>query len=188
VVEGPHDLAALHACSIRQCTEGGNCLPAAHSTVIISAGAVEGGGYSSVLRITMAAREMGLCAIGIVDGDTDASARTFISQHIGDANALIRYPDDCAIEYAIVHGVPLDSIRQALIDASHAMGLTPPANLGTLTADALESKAIKFIKDNTLHAAFIDALPFDHIAPLVRLLLEKAMLAAREQLSGVIQL
>lgn len=188
VVEGPHDLAALHALAIRLCTEGGSCLPAAHSTTIISAGATGGGGYSSVLRITAAAKDMGLCAIGIIDGDTAPEAVAYVASHTGDANAIIRLPDTRAIEYAIVHNVPADSIRQALNDVSGAMNLPAIPNLGALAGNALESQAIKYIKNNTLHAAFIDALPFDALAPLAKALLEKSMLAAREQLNGVIQL
>jgi hypothetical protein len=188
VVEGPHDLAALHSLAIRLCTEGGVCLPAGHSAAIISAGATGGGGYSAVLRLTALAKEMGLCAVGVVDGDTDAGARAFVTAHTGDANAVIRYPDSRAIEYAIVHGVPVASIRQALVDVSSAMGLTAPAGLAGLAGTALESQAIKFIKDNTIHAAFVDALPFSDIAPMAKTLLEKAVMAAREQLSGMIQL
>jgi putative ATP-dependent endonuclease of the OLD family len=188
VVEGPHDLAALHALAIRLCTEGGICLPAAHSTTIISAGATGGGGYSSVLRITAAAREMGLCAIGIVDGDTAPEAVSYVTDHAGDANAIIRLPNTRAIEYAIVHSVPEDSMRQALNDVSGAMKLPAIPNLTALTGKTLESQAIKYIKDNTLHAAFVDALPFNAIAPLAKAILEKTMLAAREQLTGVIQL
>jgi hypothetical protein len=188
VVEGPHDLAALQALAIRLCTEGGNCLPAAHSTIIISAGATGSGGYSSVLRLTAAARDMGLCAIGVVDGDTAPEALAYIADHAGDANAIIRLPDTRAIEYAIVHDVPADPVRQALNDVSAAMGLPAIPNLGALTGRPLESQTITFIKKNMLHAAFIDALPFEVIAPLAKTLLEKAMLAAREQLNGVIQL
>lgn len=188
VVEGPHDLAALHAMAIRLCTEGGSCLPAAHSIAIISAGATGGGGFTSVLRITAAAREMGLCAIGVVDGDTDAGAKAYVAGHIADANAIIRLPDSRAIEYAIVHSVPAGSIRQALIDVSGAMNLPVIPNLRVLSDNALESQAIKFIKDNALHAAFVDALPFADLAPLAKTLLGQATLAAREQLYGTIQL
>lgn len=188
VVEGPHDLAALHSLAIRLCTEGGVCLPAGYSAAIISAGATGGGGYSAVLRLTALAKEMGLCAVGVIDGDTDAGAKSFVTAHAGDANAVIRYPDSCAIEYSIVHGVPDASIRQALVDVSSAMGLTPPAGLAGLTGATLEARAIKFIKDKTIHAAFIDALPFSDIAPLAKTLLEKAVMAAREQLSDMIQL
>jgi hypothetical protein len=141
-----------------------------------------------VLRITAAAREMGLCAIGIVDGDTTPEAVAYVASHTGDANAIIRLPDARAIEYAIVHNVPADTIRQALNDVSGAMTLPAIPNLTALTGKALESQAITFIKKNMLHAAFIDALPFDALAPLAKTLLEKAMLAAREQLNGVIQL
>lgn len=188
VVEGPHDLAALHALAIRLCTEGGICLPAAHSTTIISAGATGGGGYSSVLRITAVAKAMGLCAIGIVDGDTRPEAVAYLTGHTGDANAIIRLPDTRAIEYAIVHDVPADSIRQALNDVSEAMSLPAIPNLPALTGNALESQAMTFIKRNALHAAFIEALPFVDLAPLAKTLLEKAMLAAKEQLNGVIRL
>jgi len=188
VVEGPHDLAALHALAIRHCTEGGICLPAAHGTIIISAGATGGGGYANVLRVTAAAKEMGLCAIGIVDGDTKPEAIAFVANHASDANAIIRLPDTRAIESAIVHDVPMASIRQALADVSGAMSLPVIPNLGTLTGAALESQAIRFIKDNCLHAAFIDALPFSDMAPLAKTLLQKATEAAREQCTGVIQL
>jgi hypothetical protein len=188
VVEGPHDLAALHAVAIRLCTEGDICLPAAHSTTIISAGATGGGGYSSVLRITAVARAMGLCAIGIVDGDTAPEAVAYLAGHTGDANAIIRLPDTRAIEYAIVHGVPDDSVRQALTDISGAMSLPAIPNLPALTGNALESQAMTFIKRHALHAEFIDALPFAALAPLAKMLLEKAMLAAKEQLNGVVQL
>lgn len=188
VVEGPHDLAALHSLAIRLCAEGGVCLPAGHSVAIISAGATGEGGYSAVLRLTALAREMGLCAVGVVDGDTDAGAKAFVTAHTGDANAVIRYADGRAIEYAIVHDVPSASIRQALLDVSSAMGLTAPSGLAGLTGTALESQTIKFIKDKTVHAAFIDALPFSDIAPLAKILLERAVMAAREQLSGMIQL
>ena len=188
VVEGPHDLSALHALSIRMCSEGHCCLPAAHGIAIISAGAGGAGGYSTVLRLTASAKEMGLCAVGIVDGDMRADARTFVTDHIGNANAVIRLPDRSAIEYAIVHDVPAASISQALLDVSSAMNLPPPQNIGALNGSALESLAIKFIKDNTVHAAFIDALPFEHLAPLAKTLLEEAISAAKEERSGMIQL
>ena len=103
-------------------------------------------------------------------------------------NAIIRLPDTRAIESAIVHDVPMASIRQALADVSGAMSLPVIPNLGTLTGAALESQAIRFIKDNCLHAAFIDALPFSDMAPLAKTLLQKATEAAREQCTGVIQL
>lgn len=188
VVEGPHDLAALHALAIRLCTEGGSCLPAAHSTTIISAGATGDGGYSSVLRLTALASAMGLCAIGVIDGDTRPEAVAYLNGHTRDASAIIRLPDTRAIEYAIVHDVPADSIRQALNDVSEAMSLPAIPNLPALIGNALESQAMTFIKRNALHAAFIEALPFADLAPLAKTLLDTAMLAAREQLSGVIRL
>lgn len=188
VGEGPHDLSALHALAIRLCNEGGNCLPAAHSIAIISAGATGSGGYASVLRLTAAAREMGLCAVGVVDGDTSPETKAFLEGHADDANAVIRLPDNTAIEYAIVHDVPNPSIRQALSDVSTALKLPAIPNLNKMPTNELETQTIAFIKRNALHAAFVEALPFENLPPLAKILLEKAVLAAREQLTGVIQL
>ena len=188
VVEGPHDLQALHSLAIRLCNEGGICLPAGHSAAIINAGATGGGGYASVLRLTKLAKEMGIRTVGVIDGDVDPGSQSFVSAHIDDADAIIRYPNSCAIEYAIVHDVPTTSIRQALVDVSNAMSLTAPSNLAELSGTTLESRTMRFIKDKAIHAAFVDALPFSDIAPLAKRLLDNAMQAAREQVSGMIQL
>lgn len=188
VVEGPHDLAALHALAIRLCNEGDGCLPAAHSTAIISAGATGSGGYATVMRLTVAAREMGLRAIGVIDGDISPDAKKFLADHSNDADAIIRLPDNAAIEYAIVHDVPNPSICQALCDISTALNLPAIPNLNKMLTKELEDQAIAFIKKNALHAAFIEALPFEALPSLAKQVLEKAVLAAREQLSGVIQL
>lgn len=57
-----------------------------------------------------------------------------------------------------------------------------------MPTNELETQTIAFIKRNVLHAAFVEALPFENLPPLAKILLEKAVLAAREQLTGVIQL
>lgn len=188
VVEGPQDLAALHALAIRLSNEGKSPLPAAHSIAIISAGATGSGGYPNVMRLTAAAREMGLRAIGVVDGDTSTETQQFLKEHANDADAVVRLPDGAAIELAIVHGIPDTTIRQALSDVCAARNLPAIPKLHSMPIDELEKQAIRVIKDNTLHAAFIDALPFDDLAPLVKTLLENAVQAARGQLTGAIQL
>jgi len=188
VVEGPQDLAALHALAIRLSNEGSDSLPAAHSVAIISAGATGSGGYANVMRLTAAAREMGLCTVGVVDGDTSPEAKIFLEGHANDADVVIRLPDNAAIESAIVHSVPDTSIRQALSDISTAVNLPAIPDLDRMPINELETQVIVFIKRNALHAAFIEALPFDNLPPLAKILLEKAVLAARDQLTGVIQL
>lgn len=188
IVEGPQDLAALHALSIRLSNEGKYPLPAAHSIAIISAGATGSGGYASVIRLTAAAREMGLQTVGVVDGDTSAEAKQFIKDHKSDADALIRLPDNVAIESAIIHDVPDASVRQALSDVSAAANLPVISGLDSMRGKDLKDQAIGFIKKYAIHAAFIEALPFDDLPPLAKTVLEKAMLAARGQLTGSIQL
>ena len=188
VVEGPHDLSTLHTLAIRLCNEGGNSLPAAHSIAIISAGATGSGGYANVLRLTAAARQMGLHAIGVVDGDTSPEAKAFLESHADDADAVIRLPDNTAIEHAIVHDIPNTSIRQALSDVSTALNRPAIPDMNEMSQNELETQTITFIKRYALHAAFIEALPFENLPPLAMSLLEKAVLAASEHQTGVIQL
>jgi len=188
VVEGPHDFSTLHALAIRLCNEGGKCLPATHSIAIISAGATGSGGYSSVLRLTAAAKEMGLYAVGLVDGDTSPGVKEFVESNSDNADVVIRLPDSVAIEYAIVHDVPDSTIRQALSDTTTALQLPPIQRLDEIPAKELEAQTITYIKKNMLHAAFIEALPFENLPLLANTILEKAVLAAREQLTGFIQL
>lgn len=188
VVEGPQDLAALHTLAICLFNAGMSPLPAAHSVAIISAGATGSGGYANVMRLTAAAREMGLRAVGVVDGDTSAEAIQFLKDHANDADAVIRLPDGAAIELAIVHGVTDTTMRKALSDVSAAANLPAIPGLDSMPEKELETQAIGYIKKNALHAAFIEALPVDNLPPLARTLLENAVLAAREQLTGAIQL
>lgn len=188
VVEGPQDLEALHALAIRLCNEGSNPLPAAYSVAIISAGATGSGGYPNVIKLTAAAREMGLRAVGIVDGDTSQEVRTFLESHTTDADAIIRLPDNVAIESAIIHNVSDTSIRQALSDVSSALNLSATPDFSNMPTEELKTQAIRFVKRNAIHAAFIESLPFDDLPQLAKTLLENAMLAAREQRTGAIQL
>ena len=131
VVEGPHDLAALHSLAIRLCKEGEACMPAGHGVAMISAGATGGGGYSAVLRLTALAKEMGMYAIAVVDGDINPEAREFISAHVNEANTLIRYPDNCPSNMPLPMAFATSPGK--LTDVSTAMGLNTPTSLDQLT-------------------------------------------------------
>ena len=131
---------------------------------------------------------MGLYAVGLVDGDTSSGVKEFVESHSDNADVVIRLPDGVAIEYAIVHDVPDSVIRQALSDTTTALQLPPIQRLDEIPANELETQTITYIKKNMLHAAFIEALPFENLPPLANTILEKAVLAAREQLTGFIQL
>ena len=101
---------------------------------------------------------------------------------------MLRLPNNTAIEFAIVHGLVSDTLRAALSEASHVRGMTLPPDFATLEGNSLEKKAIDFIKANALHAAIIDALPFDELPALLVLILTEALKAARGDSSGFIQL
>lgn len=188
VVEGPDDLASLHTLSLKLCNEANDRLPASFGMTIISAGATGGGGYSSVLRLTLLASEMGLKAIGLVDGDIQPEARQFIADHVGNADAVIRLPDNAAIEYALVSGAPDATLRRTLRTVAQFANLPAPPGLEELAGKSLETCAIGFIKRYSLHAAFIDALPLDDGLILGRVILEKAAEAATGNLAGLVQL
>ena len=75
------------------------------------------------------------------------------------ASAVLRLPNDKAIEAAIIDGVQEDLLLQALEDISSGANLTIPGNLKQLSGSRLTIEAIKFVKRNSLHGQFIDALP-----------------------------
>lgn len=189
VVEGPHDFAALHALAIRLFKESGELLPATRGVCIISAGATGDGGYMNVLRLANAARQMGLRAVGVVDGDISDDAQQFLHSNLSLADAVVRLPDRTAIEAALVRDVSEPALRQALSDVAGSANLEPPPGLDELSGKELEKKAITFIKKYSLHAAFVEALPATDLPFLAVQLLRCAVeAAAGEVLSGIIQL
>ena len=131
---------------------------------------------------------MGLQAVGVLDGDTSSDAEQFLQSNSSLADAVIRLPDNAAIEAALVLGVPEAILRQALADVAASASLTPPPELHQLSGDKLKTAAISFIKKHSLHAPFVEALPTIKVAPLAVEVLHQAVEAAAGAASGVIQL
>ena len=103
-------------------------------------------------------------------------------------DAIVRLPDDIAIEAAIVNGIPDEVMRQVIKDIAAAVGLTEPQDLAQLSDTKLTKKAISFIKDNSLHGLFIDALPSGNLPTLAILYLEKLVAVATGTQTGLIQI
>lgn len=188
VVEGPNDFAGLLTLALRRAKEQGEPLPATWGISLINAGMTGSGGYQNVLKLAGTAREMGLRAIGVVDGDTDLAAKTYLEANHSLADAVVRLPDQTAIEIAICGGLPDEVLRQALVDVASSAGLPPPDNLDTLAGSGLLNAATPFIKRNSLHSALVEALPSDCLPPLAVELLDEALTAASGSASGVLQL
>ena len=188
VVEGPNDFAALHTLAIRLSEESGIPLPATKNVAIINAGAGGSGGYANVFKLAGAARDMGLRAIGAIDGDTDAQAQQHIQNHGTLADAIIRLPNGIAIEMAIIDGIPDEVLKQAIKDIAVATGIAEPSGLDQLAGASLGHTARSFIKGNSLHGPFIDALPLANLPSLAIQFLNKAIETAGDTTPGVVQL
>ena len=188
VVEGPNDFAALHSLSLRLAKERNESLPATQGVSIISAGFTGAGGYPSVLRLSATAKDIGLRAIAVVDGDTAQDAKDFVEDNKDLADTIIRLPERAAIEVAILHDLEDDVIKQALRDAANSAGLANSADLDQLSGVPLIRHAVSFIKKNSLHAQFVEALPPENLPSLAIRILTEAISAATGQSAGVIQL
>ena len=188
VVEGPDDFTALHNLALRMYNEQGLPLPAARGVAIINAGAGGDGGYPSVLKLAGAAKQIGLRAVGAVDGDTRSDVQDHLKRYLNLSDAIVRLPDGIAIEAAIVNGIPDEVMRQVIKDVADAVGLTEPQDLAQLSDTKLTKKVNKFIKDNSLHGLFIDALPSGNLPTLAILYLEKLVAVATGTQTGLIQI
>lgn len=188
VVEGPNDFAALHNLSLRLSEEQGVPLPATKGVAIVNAGASGDGGYANVLKLAGTAKDIGLRAVGVVDGDMRESARAFVHANSTLCDAVLRLPDRVEIEAAIVDGLPDEILRQALREVAAAAELQEPQNFDQLTSARLAETAVRFIKNNSLHGPFIYSLPSEHLPTLAVLLLDKAVEVATSTRTGLIQL
>jgi len=191
VVEGPHDRAALTALARRLYEEEGVLLPAARRVSIIDAGAVDNsGGTSEVARLAGAARELGLFAIAIIDGDRQAeAAETALQDCLAAADAVVRLPPGHAIELALLAYLDDAVIRAAVRELEAAFDVHFSSDLETLAGAELRKVVRQRLKKSGgLHAQFIDALEAGQYPPVARGLLETAVAAATSHRTGLIQL
>ena len=188
VVEGSGDFAALHNLGARLSTEFGMNLPATSGVAIVSAGAVGGGGYAMVLKLSKAARAIGLRAIAALDGDTTEAPRKYMQDHNGWADAIVRLPDSVAIEAALVRDLPPNILRETIRDIAQGIDISLPYNLAPSTCSRLRSICIQFIKNNSLHGLFINALPAEHLPQLAVRYYKTLIKVASGDQSGLLQL
>ena len=189
VVEGPNDFAALHSLALRLAKEQDQSLPATHGVSMINAGYTGSGGYTSVMRLAGTTKDIGLRSIAVVDGDKSEDAQKVVQDNLGLADAVIRLPDGAAIEMALLVGLEDDVIKQALCDAASSAGLTIPSRLDQMSGNQLTQATLSFMKNNSLHAQFVEALSPENLPPLAtRVLAEAVQAATTTKLKGIIQL
>ena len=84
--------------------------------------------------------------------------------------------------------LPDEVLRQALNDVAAAGGIAEPGNLDQMSGAQLTSRAISFIKGNSLHGPYIDSLPATDLPPQAVRLLTTAVEVAVGTQSGLVQL
>ena len=190
-VEGPYDRAGLVALANRLHEEEGLPLPSASRVTIIDAGAADASGGSSALpRLMLAAKQLGLRTVAILDHDgNDASVQAVLDENLKSADAIVRLAKGHAIERALLEGLSDDTVRESLRQLNAAFSVPLPANLDALTGKDLRTAARKVIKHSPgFHGQFIDSLPAGTHPPIARALLAKALETAVSDIKGLVQL
>jgi putative ATP-dependent endonuclease of OLD family len=184
VLEGPHDRAGLEAVAELRLRRSGVGLPAARRVALVDAGAADAsGGSSATPRLCEAARRLGFYAVAVIDGDPDDAV--VVAANLAAADAVIRLPDDMAIERALLDGLADEAVRAAL----RRLDVPLPADLDDLSGRDLDKVARKAIKSSGgLHAQFVYALPLTAVPRLAKRILDEATRCIAERGTGLHQL
>jgi hypothetical protein len=188
VLEGPNDFTVVQTLSLRLLAEAGKALLAARGMAVVHAGTAGGGGYSDVVKLAAAAREMGIRAVGVVDGDKNQEAIDVVNAWLDRVDVVVRLPDGIAIERALVSGVSEQALRQALNELVQMSGRPKPQGADAAPPAVLEKLMVSYIKANSLHGQFIDVLDAQSLPSLTRKLLDTLAELAVSTQTGLVQL
>ena len=112
----------------------------------------------------------------------------FVNDNLELADVVIRLPNKTAIERALLENVPEVAARKSLRDASDTVGVNYRTELDQLEGTRFIQRATRFMKDNSLHALFVDGLPIESLPPIANELIDRAIESAIDNSSGKIQL
>jgi hypothetical protein len=180
VFEGRHDVAALTAISQRR--------PGKHSPATYGVRFVESEGHTEVVKICKLARQLGFRVVAGLDFDKPGQGadRSFAeAQQVADD--VVRLPERFAIEMALVHGVPRQSLLDAFaeLDKQWQLGL---AGMDQLDDRDLEKRVAKALHKSGLHAQYVYLLE-GQVPPKVAMrFLDQAVELARGKLTGPVTL
>jgi hypothetical protein len=121
------------------------------------------------------ARNLGFHVTALIDWDQDTKmAEDLLKRNIEASNVVIRWPQGCGIERALLSGLEEDIIRLALKEISDALAVPLGFNPDELSNAALIGRATAFLKSaGGMHTAFLEALPEKCLPPLIRTCLEQ---------------
>jgi hypothetical protein len=188
VVEGPDDLSAVHALSLRLFRENDVPLPGTSGLTFVSAAAAGSGGSTNVPRVTALAKKMGLWTIAIIDWDKD-DAQTTLEKALSAADTVVRLPEKWAIERLLVADVGAKILAPIVADLASAVGFHMSKDPSKMTIDELQDTGINLLKAaGGLHSAFLEALPVEALPSGFVGLYEAVLHAAANRTPGHIQL
>lgn len=180
VFEGRHDVAALAAISQRRASKPS---PATYGVRF-----VESEGHTEVIKICRLARQLGFRVIAGLDFDKPGEgADTSFAEAQQVADDVIRLPERFAIEMALVHGVPRQSLLDAFteLDEQWQLGL---ADIDQLEGGILEKRLAKSLHRSGVHAQYVHLLA-GKVPPKVAIrFLDQAVELARGTVTGPVTL
>ena len=157
IVEGPNDRAGYSALWRRLWQEADHSLLADQGAALIDAGDTSGsGGAGRIPQLAEMARDLGFRVVAVIDGDPGKQAAVEAIQTAAAANAVVRLPTGSAIEKALIDALDENDLRTAMVEACTQHGATFD---GTLAGANLVKVAVSTMKNQQLHAQFVDALP-----------------------------
>lgn len=153
VSEGQHDLSALSAADRRRMTPD---LPlAAHGIRLITADTGSGGGTGQIPQVAKLAHQLGYRVVALVDGDPAKKAGTVLADIENECDALVRLPDNMAIERALLAGATATQVRAAA--AVFTDYGQPDPTLGK-PDENVSNAVMKLLHSKGLHEQFLTAL------------------------------
>lgn len=153
VSEGRHDLSAFSAADRRRMSPG---LPlAAHGIRLISADMDTGGGTGQIPQVAKLAHQLGYRVVALVDGDPAKKAGTVLADIENECDALVRLPDNMAVERAILAGATATQVRTAAtVFTDYGQ---PDPTLGR-PDKGVPDAVMKLLHSKGLHEQFLAAL------------------------------
>ena len=159
LVEGPHDVDAYGTLAKRLAHKDGPAYSfAAHGMRLISPPGNDGG-ITRLAAMAQVAKELGFHVRAIADHDNPGPLDPTLVSLMAEAQAVVLLPVRCAVEAALIHGVPPEKVREAveLLQAGGDLGPIPDCPDDQL-GDYLVKE--KVLKKGRLHKAWARAVSY----------------------------
>lgn len=145
LVEGPQDAEGYDALARRLAHKYGTGYSfAAHGMRLVSPPGSDGG-ISRLAAMAQVAKELGFHVRAIADHDKPGPPDPDLVALLGEAEAVVLLPERCAVEAALIRGLPADKVREAVVSlqAAGELGALPAMQDEDLAEYLIDNKVIK---------------------------------------------